>query len=146
MPGSDKVLKRREQRANREAGIGDAQGRLVRQKEANRMEACFICKTTIRMTAKNVEARQHAESRHTDKTFEYCFPVEAKLVEDSKAQEEADRLSQQNTPKPASSPKKKTKAEKEAEAVAERLANAGGRESKAKKKKKKQKKKGKNLN
>ena len=75
MPASGKMLKSREQAANRAAGIGDEQGRLpARIKAAEVMANCTICSGTIRMTKKNIEAKAHFDSRHPTSTFSICFP------------------------------------------------------------------------
>jgi len=53
MPASHKMLKSREQAANRAAGIGDEQGRLPsRVKAAEVMAKCSFCSTEIRTTKK----------------------------------------------------------------------------------------------
>ena len=75
MPASKKMLKSREQAKNRELGLGDEQGRLAgREKKEEKNATCTVCKSQIRMTKTNTEAKQHAESRHSDKTYEECFP------------------------------------------------------------------------
>ena len=75
MPASNKMLKAREHAKNREAGIGDAQGRLPsRVKAANVMGQCTKCMASIRMTNTNTEAKDHWNSRHGTFTFAECFP------------------------------------------------------------------------
>lgn len=75
MPASKKMLKSREQAKNRELGLGDEQGRLAgREKKEEKNATCTVCKTQIRMTKTNTEAKQHAESRHSDKSYDECFP------------------------------------------------------------------------
>eukprot|EP00597_Dinobryon_sp_UTEXLB2267_P000546 CAMPEP_0170062684 /NCGR_PEP_ID=MMETSP0019_2-20121128/3819_1 /TAXON_ID=98059 /ORGANISM="Dinobryon sp., Strain UTEXLB2267" /LENGTH=134 /DNA_ID=CAMNT_0010268895 /DNA_START=49 /DNA_END=453 /DNA_ORIENTATION=+ len=75
MPASGKMLKSREQAANRAAGIGDENGRLpARVKAAEVLARCTICSHEIRMTKKNVEAKSHFESKHPTSTFAICFP------------------------------------------------------------------------
>lgn len=75
MPGSQKVLKAREQKKNREQGIGDAQGRIPHRVKVEKVQvACAQCQGTQRMTKTNSEARMHWESRHPSCTFEQCFP------------------------------------------------------------------------
>lgn len=75
MPASHKMLKNKEQKANRALGVGDEQGRMPsRVKVAETMGRCSICSTEIRMTKKNIEARAHYDSRHPTSTFAICFP------------------------------------------------------------------------
>ena len=75
MPASHKMLKSRQQAANRAAGIGDEQGRLPSKvKTAEVMARCTICSQEIRMTKKNIEAVSHFSSRHPASTFAACFP------------------------------------------------------------------------
>ena len=75
MPASGKMLKSRQQAANRAAGIGDEQGRLPsRVKAVEVMVKCTNCGQEIRATKTNTEARQHAESKHPTFTFAMCFP------------------------------------------------------------------------
>lgn len=75
MPASKKMLKNKEQKANREAGIGDAQGRKPSQvKKAEVSASCTKCMTAIRMTKTNTEAKMHVESKHTGVLFSECFP------------------------------------------------------------------------
>jgi hypothetical protein len=78
MPGSSKILKNRQHAANRAAGIGDAQGRIVKEKTANTMAKCSICQLELRMTKKNVEAQQHVQSKHPTSSWETCFPGQTK--------------------------------------------------------------------
>lgn len=75
MPASGKMLKSRQQAANRAAGIGDEQGRLPsRVKAAAVMANCTQCMTEIKMTKTNTEAKTHWEARHPACTFATCFP------------------------------------------------------------------------
>eukprot|EP01038_Epipyxis_sp_PR26KG_P007636 gene7636-10395_t len=75
MPASGKMLKSRQQAANRAAGIGDEQGRLPsRVKAAEVLAKCTVCSQELRMTKKNVEAQAHAESKHPTFTFAACWP------------------------------------------------------------------------
>lgn len=75
MPASHKMLKNKEQKANRALGVGDEQGRMPsRVKVAETMGRCSICSSEIRMTKKNIEARAHYDSRHPTSTFAICFP------------------------------------------------------------------------
>ena len=69
------MIKSREQKQNRELGIGDEQGRIPsRVKAAEVMARCTVCSQEIRATKKNVEAKAHWESRHPTLTFAACFP------------------------------------------------------------------------
>ena len=75
MPASHKMIKSREQKQNRELGIGDEQGRIPsRVKAAEVMARCTVCSQEIRATKKNVEAKAHWESRHPTLTFAACWP------------------------------------------------------------------------
>jgi hypothetical protein len=73
MPESNKAAKRRTQKANREAGLGDAQGRLVREKEPPKMMSCTVCHQEMKITKTNTELTMHSESKH-GKTLDVCFP------------------------------------------------------------------------
>ena len=76
MPASKKMLRNQDQKANREAGIGDAQGRLPKEsfKKVEVNLPCSICKQVFRMTEKNIEANAHVDSKHPKSTFAVCFP------------------------------------------------------------------------
>jgi hypothetical protein len=75
MPASGKMLKNKEQKANRAAGVGDADGRMPSRVKAVEVQGrCSICSSEIRMTKKNIEARAHFESRHPTSSFAVCFP------------------------------------------------------------------------
>ena len=93
MPASSKMLKNKQQKANREAGIGDADGRIPSRVKAEEVNGiCQKCFTAIRMTAKNVEALQHCNSKHAGNTFAECFPgandptVVVEVVVDARAE------------------------------------------------------------
>ena len=74
MPESHKAEKRRIQKANRAAGIGDADGRLLsRVKGAPKMMCCTICQHELKCTKTNTELKMHSESKH-GKTIDVCFP------------------------------------------------------------------------
>ena len=73
MPESHKAEKRRIQKANRAAGIGDESGRLVRVKDAPSVSICTVCQKELTITKSNTELRNHATNKHT-KTLEECFP------------------------------------------------------------------------
>jgi hypothetical protein len=75
MPASGKMLKNKAQKANREAGVGDAQGRMPsRVKATEVMGRCTKCFTEIRMTKTNTEGKAHVEGKHAGMTFAECFP------------------------------------------------------------------------
>ncbi len=73
MPESHKAEKRREQRNNIAAGIGDENGRIVRVKTAAIMIRCTICGSELKATKTNTELTQHADSKHSKPTEE-CVP------------------------------------------------------------------------
>jgi len=76
MPASNKTLANQQKKKNKEAGIGDADGRLPsRVKKDEVMLKCTICSQEIRETAKNVEAQQHASAKHPKATYQECFPA-----------------------------------------------------------------------
>jgi hypothetical protein len=75
MPASKKMLKNKEQKANREAGIGDAQGRRPSQVKKPEVTAnCTKCMTGLRMTKTNADAKMHVDSKHPGVPFADCFP------------------------------------------------------------------------
>lgn len=75
MPASGKTLKKRQQASNREAGIGDADGRMPSKVKAPEVNAvCTVCRASIRMTKTNTEAKTHFESKHPASSFATCFP------------------------------------------------------------------------
>ena len=61
MPESNAAAKKRLQKANREAGLGDEQGRLVRMKDPPKMALCSVCQQEMKITKTNTELRLHAE-------------------------------------------------------------------------------------
>ena len=73
MPESNKAAKRRIQKANRAAGIGDENGRIVREKEPPKLSKCSVCQQEMKITKTNTELTAHASSKH-GKTLEDCFP------------------------------------------------------------------------
>jgi len=86
MPLSGKMLKKREQA--RDAANGIVRSSIERRKMemAKKDVNCAICGTTFKLTKKNVDSRQHAESKHPQKTFADCFPeVVASEAEEKKA-------------------------------------------------------------
>mmetsp|Transcript_4679 Transcript_4679/g.6533 ORF Transcript_4679/g.6533 Transcript_4679/m.6533 type:complete len:135 (-) Transcript_4679:210-614(-) len=88
MPESHKAERRRVQKANREQGIGDEEGRIFRQKEAPKMSNCTVCKQVMKITKTNTELTAHSEGKH-GKTLDECFPgakdVAADLLKSSSA-------------------------------------------------------------
>ena len=85
MPESNAAAKRRQQKANRAAGIGDEQGRLpARVKEAPKLIKCTVCSTEMKITKTNTELNLHATSKH-GKTLEECFPGATAISEEMKA-------------------------------------------------------------
>lgn len=73
MPESNKAAKKRMQKANREAGIGDEMGRIMREKAAPKMTKCTVCQQEMKITKTNTELTAHASSKH-GKTIDECFP------------------------------------------------------------------------
>jgi len=74
MPESHKAERRRIQKANRAAGIGDENGRIpARVKDPPKMASCTICQQQLKITKTNTELKKHAESKH-GKTVDDCFP------------------------------------------------------------------------
>jgi hypothetical protein len=73
MPESNKAEKKREQKANRAAGLGDADGRMIREKAAPKISQCTVCQFEIKCTKTNTELSAHASSKH-NKTLDECFP------------------------------------------------------------------------
>ena len=73
MPESHKAEKRRIQKANRAAGIGDESGRLVRVKDAPSVSICTVCQKELTITKSNTELKNHAANKHS-KTLDECFP------------------------------------------------------------------------
>lgn len=75
MPESHKAERARARKQNVAAGIGDADGRNVRVKDAVPMGKCTQCGQEIRLTKTNVEAKAHADGKHGGVTFDVCFPT-----------------------------------------------------------------------
>lgn len=74
MPESHKAERRRQQKANRAAGIGDELGRIpARVKAEALMMKCATCQQELKVTKTNTELKRHSESKH-GKTVEECFP------------------------------------------------------------------------
>ena len=82
MPESHKAERRRIQKANRAAGIGDENGRIpARVKAEAIMLKCAVCQQELKVTKTNTELKRHAESKH-GKTVEDCFPGATKMAEE----------------------------------------------------------------
>ena len=79
MPESNKAAKRRIQKANRAAGIGDETGRIVRVKDPPKMAQCTICQLEMKITKTNTELKSHSEGKH-GKTLDECFPGAADVA------------------------------------------------------------------
>eukprot|EP00607_Mallomonas_marina_P011029 CAMPEP_0182422158 /NCGR_PEP_ID=MMETSP1167-20130531/7758_1 /TAXON_ID=2988 /ORGANISM="Mallomonas Sp, Strain CCMP3275" /LENGTH=133 /DNA_ID=CAMNT_0024599955 /DNA_START=87 /DNA_END=488 /DNA_ORIENTATION=- len=114
MPASKKILRNKQHAENRAAGIGDAEGRIPSRVKKEEVSAiCTICSTSLRMTARNIEAKQHFESKHPTSTFAACFPgqfdptavVIAATSEESKDKEAKSAASA--APAKSAAPKKK---------------------------------------
>ena len=74
MPESNKQAKKRIQKANRAAGIGDEHGRLApREKAPPKLMCCTICQHELKVTKTNTELIAHSESKH-GKSIDECFP------------------------------------------------------------------------
>ena len=85
MPESNAAAKRRIQKQNRAAGIGDEMGRLPpRVKEAPKMTSCTICMFEMKITKTNTELIAHATSKH-GKSLEECFPGAAQIADEMMA-------------------------------------------------------------
>mmetsp|Transcript_70764 Transcript_70764/g.107079 ORF Transcript_70764/g.107079 Transcript_70764/m.107079 type:complete len:131 (+) Transcript_70764:189-581(+) len=81
MPESNAAAKRRMQKANRAAGIGDEQGRLVRVKEPPKLSKCTVCQLEMKITKTNTELITHASNKHGS-TLEECFPGAGAIAAD----------------------------------------------------------------
>jgi Zinc-binding len=81
MPESNAAAKKRQQKANRAAGIGDEQGRLVKVKDPPKMALCTVCHLEMKITKTNTELKAHATSKHNS-TLDACFPGAAATAEE----------------------------------------------------------------
>jgi len=79
MPESNAAAKRRQQKQNRELGIGDEQGRLVRVKDPPKLSKCTVCQQEMKITKTNTELTAHATSKHSS-TLDECFPGAADVA------------------------------------------------------------------
>mmetsp|Transcript_14276 Transcript_14276/g.21440 ORF Transcript_14276/g.21440 Transcript_14276/m.21440 type:complete len:130 (+) Transcript_14276:53-442(+) len=73
MPESHKAERRRAQKQNIAAGIGDENGRITRVKAAAPVKQCVECQHELKITKTNTELKLHSENKH-GKTIEHCFP------------------------------------------------------------------------
>ncbi|KAL7536696.1 hypothetical protein ACHAXR_007344 [Thalassiosira sp. AJA248-18] len=74
MPESHKAERRRKQKQNAAAGIGDENGRIpVRIKTEAPIAKCSECQQEFKITKTNTEVRLHSENKH-GKTVAHCFP------------------------------------------------------------------------
>ena len=64
MPESNAAAKKRQQKKNRELGLGDEQGRLIRTKEPPKIAKCTVCQMELKITKTNTELIAHATSKH----------------------------------------------------------------------------------
>ena len=81
MPESNAAAKKRLQKSNRAAGIGDADGKMTRQKEPPKMSKCTVCQLEMKITKTNTELGLHASGKHNS-TLEECFPGADKVAEE----------------------------------------------------------------
>jgi hypothetical protein len=132
MPESNKAAKRRIQKANREAGIGDADGRMTREKAAPKMMKCTVCGVELKATKSNADLNSHSESKHSKPTEE-CFPGSTAI---SLELQKGGKQAKEDKKDGAGGGKSSKKAAK-AKAEADMLAAAGLLPAGAKKKKKK---------
>ena len=85
MPGSHKVARAKEMKANREAGIGNEKGQIVRVKAPEVMVKCTVCGQELRMTKSNTEAHMHWTQKHPTNLFDSCFPGQTFTLKDGQA-------------------------------------------------------------
>ena len=98
MPESNAAARRRIQKANRAAGIGDESGRLPsRVKEPPKMMNCAVCQQEMKITKTNTELKLHAESKH-GKTLDDCFPGAAAIAAELAAGKGKATANQQSGP------------------------------------------------
>ena len=125
MPQSNKMAVKRQQKANVAAGVGDENGRMVRQKDAPKMSKCALCQHEMRVTKTNTELTAHSTSKHA-KSLEDCFPGATAL--------QNELIAVANGGGAKAAPQGPTKAQKKAAAAADldALLNAGVAGSKKK--------------
>ena len=97
MPESNKAAKKRIQRQNRLAGIGDENGRIVRVKDPPKLSNCTVCQQEMKITKTNTELKLHAESKH-GKTLDDCFPGAAAVAAELAAGKGKATANQQSGP------------------------------------------------
>ena len=121
MPESNKQAKKRIQKANRAAGIGDEHGRIVREKAPPKLMRCTVCQQELIVTKSNTELIAHSESKH-GKTIDDCFPGAKEAAAEMVAALNNKKSGGGNNNKPGL-----TKAEKKKQAAAgmDDLLNAG---------------------
>jgi Zinc-binding len=125
MPESNAAAKKRQQKANRAAGIGDEQGRLVKVKDPPKMSMCTVCHLEMKITKTNTELKAHATSKHNS-TLDACFPGAAATAEEMIALATGGK-GKQGAAAAAATGKGPTKADKKAKDAAglDDLLNAG---------------------
>ena len=72
MPASKKMLKAAQMKANRAAGLGDADGRMTRVKTSAPKIKCTICSVELLVTKTCTEMKSHSDKE--GKPLEECFP------------------------------------------------------------------------
>ena len=74
MPEGHKAERKRQQKQNIAAGIGDENGRIPHRIKADaQMVKCADCQQEMKITKTNTELKMHAENKH-GKTLAVCFP------------------------------------------------------------------------
>ena len=130
MPASKKMLAAAQTKKNRERGIGDASGRLVRVKESVPPIKCVVCQIALKPTKTNSELIAHAGKEN--KPVEECFPGCTKVMDELKAKVAGKSKSKGGTGKKNKASKADKKAAEEA-----MFAQFGALSTKKKKKKSK---------
>ena len=74
MPLGGKALKKRQQAADAANGVIRDAKVLEKMAKAKADVKCMICGQIFKLTKKNVDARNHAASKHPKETFAACFP------------------------------------------------------------------------
>lgn len=74
MPLGGKALKKRQQNDDAKNGIVRDDAVLRKQATAKADVLCTVCSQSFKLTKKNVDQRNHATSKHADKTFAELFP------------------------------------------------------------------------
>jgi hypothetical protein len=128
MPESHKAEKKRMQKANRAAGIGDESGRIVRVKDPGHFVKCTVCLFELKVTKTNAELKAHSEGKHS-KTLDECFPGSAALSAELIAKAGTKGGTHENT----DGPTKKEKKNKELAGLDDMLSAGLGGKKKGKK-------------